>query len=250
KEILLSLARQYDGQDRWYLEALGSAMDTDAAVWYDTLKASLGGTNTLPGQWQKPMIDFAWRLHPANSVNDIVSIISDSLLPTEERSLMVTALAFINQTPAANAMLAVAKSNLPNVKEQAAYWLSFRQSNDWYNLLNWSKIKFNGGFERNLARMKVKRGILLDERQSRAQRKWQTEEMAKDSVGGQMLIGLAAENKIPQAILPFVESSFFNNPAQPVRIQAGRYFKRPGNGRIFSIEEILKLKGDAVAGRL
>jgi putative heme-binding domain-containing protein len=74
--------------------------------------------------------------------------------------------------------------------------------------------------------------------------------MAKDSIGGQMLIVLAAENKIPKVILPFVEGSIFNNPDRAVRIQAGKYFKRPGNGKIFSIEEITQLKGDAVAGRL
>ena len=39
--------------------------------------------------------------------------------------------------------LMAANSNLPDVKEQAAYWLSFRQSNDWYNLLDWSKIDLN-----------------------------------------------------------------------------------------------------------
>ena len=250
KEILLSLAGQYDGEDRWYLETLGSAMDADAALWYDELKMLLAKKNTMsPLEWKKPMADFAWRLHPANAVNDIFSRVSDSSLPAEERSRMLTALAFINEKSAANAMLIAAKSNLPDVKEQAAYWLSFRQSNDWYNLLDWSKIEFNGFYERSLAKMKVKRQIILDEHQSQDERKWHTEEMAKDSVGGQMLIGLAAENKIPQAILPFVEASIFNNPDQSVRIQAGKYFKRPGNGRIFSIEEIIKLKGDAAAGK-
>ncbi len=196
------------------------------------------------------MADFAWRLHPANAVADIAARISDSLLPAEERSRMLTALAFINEKSAAKAMLAVAKSNVPGVKDQAAYWLSFRQSNDWYNLLDWSKIEFNGAYERDLAKMKVKRQVILDEQQSPDERKFQTEEMAKDSIGGQMLIGLAAEKKIPQAILPFVEASIFNNPDQSVRIQAGKYFKRPGNGKIFSIEEIMKIKGDATAGKL
>jgi putative membrane-bound dehydrogenase-like protein len=251
KEILLSLARHYDGEDRWYLETLGSAMDTDAALWYDELKMLLTKKNTMsPPEWKKPMADFAWRLHPANAVDDIFSRAEDSSLPAEERSRMLTALAFINEKSAARAMLASSKSNLPDVKEQAAYWLSFRQSNDWYNLLDWSKIDFNGFYERSLAKMKVERQIILDERQSKDERKWRTEEMAKDSIGGQMLIGLAAENKIPQAILPFVEASIFNNPDQSVRIQAGKYFKRPGNGRIFSIEEIIKLKGDAVVGKL
>ncbi len=45
KDILLSLARQYDGTDRWYLEALGSAMDSDAALWYDELKMLLAEKN-------------------------------------------------------------------------------------------------------------------------------------------------------------------------------------------------------------
>ncbi len=251
KEILLSLARQYDSEDRWYLEALGSAMDSDASLWYDSLKMLLSEKNTVPPQrWKKSMTDFAWRLHPANAVNDILSIISDSLLPVEERRRMLTALAFINEKPAANAMLAIAKSNSPAVKEQAAYWLSFRQSNDWYNLLDWTKIEFNGVYERNLAKMKVERQIILDERQSLDERKRQTEEMAKDSVGGQMLIGLAAENKIPKAILPFVEDFIFTNPDQAVRTQAGKYFKRPGSGKIYSVEEIAKIKGDPVAGRL
>jgi putative heme-binding domain-containing protein len=251
KDILLSLARQYDGTDRWYLEALGSAMDSDAALWYNELKMLLAEKNKPgPREWKKPMADFAWRLHPANAVDDIVVRISDSLLPAEEKSRMLTALAFINEKSAAKAMLAAATSNVPGVKEQAAYWLSFRQSNDWYHLLDWSKIEFNGAYERNLAKMKVKRQVILDERQSPDERKFQAEEMAKDSIGGQMLIGLAAEKKIPKAILPFVEALIFNNPDQSVRIQAGKYFKRPGNGKIFSIEEIIKIKGDATAGRL
>jgi putative membrane-bound dehydrogenase-like protein len=251
KDILLSLARQYDGTDRWYLEALGSAMDSDAALWYNELKMLLAEKNKPgPREWKKPMADFAWRLHPANAVDDIVVRISDSLLPAEEKSRMLTALAFINEKSAAKAMLAAATSNVPGVKDQAAYWLSFRQSNDWYHLLDWSKIEFNGAYERNLAKMKVKRQVILDERQSPDERKFQAEEMAKDSIGGQMLIGLAAEKKIPKAILSFVEALIFNNPDQSVRIQAGKYFKRPGNGKIFSIEEIIKIKGDATAGRL
>ncbi len=44
KDILPSLAKQYDGKDRWYLETLGAAMDgedTEKTYWYDTLKALL-----------------------------------------------------------------------------------------------------------------------------------------------------------------------------------------------------------------
>jgi putative heme-binding domain-containing protein len=74
--------------------------------------------------------------------------------------------------------------------------------------------------------------------------------MAEDSIGGQMLVALAAENKIPNAILPIVESSIFNNPDLAVRIQAGKYFKRPRTQATYSIEEIIKLKPDEAKGKL
>ena len=68
KEILLSLAQQYDGKDRWYLETLGSAMDADAAAWYNELKILFTEKNAkTSGKWNKPIADFAWRLHPVNA---------------------------------------------------------------------------------------------------------------------------------------------------------------------------------------
>src|SRR5205085_3610024 len=109
----------------------------------------------------------------------------------------ITALTFINDKIAVNAMLKAAKSKLPDVKEQALYWLSFRQSNDWYSLIDWSKINLNTAYERRLSQMKVKRQIILDERQSLDERSWRIKEMARDSIGGQLLIGLMAENKLP-----------------------------------------------------
>jgi putative heme-binding domain-containing protein len=197
----------------------------------------------------KPMIDFEWRLHPDNAINDIYERATDSLVATDERDKMLTALGFIKDKGAAQAMLRASASGLPDVNERAAYWLSFRQSNDWYDLLDWSKINLNTSYERRLAQMKVKRQVVLDERQSLDERKWRTEEMADDSIGGQMLIALASENKIPNSILPIVESSIFNNPDLAVRIQAGKYFKRPGVRKIYSIEEILKLKPDVAKGK-
>ncbi|MDN3654278.1 c-type cytochrome [Ferruginibacter paludis] len=249
KEILLSLAAQYDGKDRWYLEALGSAMDATAGAWYDELKILLTEKNTQPpAKWNKRMADFAWRLHPVNAVNDIAQRAADSLLPAEERKRMITALAFINDQSAATAMVSVAKSGLPDVKEQAVYWLSFRQSNDWYSLIDWSKINLNTAYERKLAAMKVKRQTILDERQSKDERSWRTEEMAADSVGGQLLIGLMAENKLPAILFPVVQEHLSNNPDLAVRVQAGKYINK-GSGKTFSIDAIARLTGDAALGK-
>jgi putative membrane-bound dehydrogenase-like protein len=251
KEILLSLAAKYDGEDRWYLETLGSAMEKDASIWYNELKILFGQNDSVSStRWKKQMADFAWRLHPVNAVNDIIQRANDSLLTVDERKRMITALGFIKEKTAAEAMLLAAKSKLPDVREQALYWLSFRQSNDWYNLLNWSKINLNTDYERRLSQMKVKRQIILDQRQSENERTWRTQEMARDSVGGQMLIGLIAENKLPALLLPVVQKNIFNNPDLSVRVQAGKYVKSGDSAHTYSIDAIAKLPGDAGMGKM
>jgi putative heme-binding domain-containing protein len=130
------------------------------------------------------------------------------------------------------------------------YWLAFRQSNDWFSLLNWSTIGLNTAYERNLAEMKVKKQIMLDERQSKDERRWRTQEMAADSVGGQLLIGLMAENKLPALLIPVVQEHIFSNPDLSVRIQAGKYVKRSGNNQTFSIDAIAQLQGEPGAGKI
>jgi putative membrane-bound dehydrogenase-like protein len=251
KEILLSLASNYDGEDRWYLESLGSAMDTDAGKWYEEIKLLLAKNNTEPpSQWKKTMADFAWRLHPINAVNDIVQRAKDSSLSDEERKRMITALAFIIDKTAATAMLNLTQSANQVVKEQGVYWLSFRQSNDWYSLLDWSKININTAYERKLAIMMVKKQIILDGKQSKDERSRHIQEMAADSLGGQLLIGLLAENRLPAILLPVVQRHIFNNPNMSVRVQAGNYLKRSDAGKTFSIDAITQLPGDAVAGKV
>ena len=74
----------------------------------------------------------------------------------------MTALAFINDREAVTAMLALAKNPHKEIAEQATYWVSFRQSNDWYKLADWSKVNIDPAQERKIAEMKVKRSYVLD----------------------------------------------------------------------------------------
>jgi len=250
KDIYLTLAASYPPGDRWYLEALGSGMDANADEWYTALKKLFTQNASMqPGVWNKSMVDFGWRLHAPTAATDIAARAADSSLPAAERQRMLTALAFIKTTPAANAMLAFANNRLPDVKEQALYWLSFKQSNDWFNLLDWSKINVNTAYERRLAVMKVKRQVVLDERQSTQERKWRAGEMAADSVGGQMLIGLIAENKLSAFLMDDIQESIFNNPDLAVRVQADKYIKRKIGGQILSIDSIAHITGDTNAGQ-
>ncbi|HXL55043.1 MAG TPA: c-type cytochrome, partial [Chitinophagaceae bacterium] len=248
KNILVELIKRYDGEDRWCLETLGSALQGHESEIYPDIK-NIFAQNKPATDWGKQMAAFAWRLHPPEAVNDLSIRANDSLLPAKERQAALTALAFINYSSAANAMIALSKSKLKDVSEEAIYWLSFRQSNDWYTLINWSKVNINTAYERKLAQMKVKKQIILDEHQSLDERKWRVQEMASDSVGGQLLIGLAADKKLPQKLLPFIEGTIFKNPDPAVRVQASNYFKRPGSAKIYSLTDIAKLSADISKGK-
>jgi len=248
KPLLLELIKKYDGEDRWYLETLGASLKGhESDIYPEVIK--IFGEKKAPAQWNKQMASLAWRLHPPQAAKDLVLRANDSSLPAADRDAALTALAFINDKQAANAMLALTKSNLQQVTEGAAYWLSFRQSNDWSGLLDWSKISLNTDYERKLAQMKVKQQVMLDEKQSINERKSRAGQMAVDSVGGQMLIGLAADKKLPEALLPFIQEKIFQNPDATIRMQASNYFKRPGTDKTYAIPEILKLQYDVARGK-
>ena len=195
------------------------------------------------------MIDFAWRLHPLEAEKDLMTIATDEALSGEQRNAALTALSFINNKTAAGDMVNLSKSKLHDVAEMAAYWLSFRQSNDWFALLDWDRISVNTAYERKLAQMKVKKQTILDEHQPLNERKWKVQEMAVDSIGAQLLIGMAAEKKLPLELLPFIEDQIFQNPNASIRMQAGNYFKRPGSDKIYSIQNILKMPTDRARGK-
>lgn len=249
KDILLEIAKRYDGEDRWYLETLGATFKGHEAEAYSALKKIFAPSTVSASQWNKQMTGFAWRLHPVESITDLRSRALDSSLPQKERQAAITALAFINSRTAVNDMVNLSRSPLKDVSESAAYWLSFRQSNDWYHLLDWTKLNINTEYERKLARMKVKQQIILDERQSINERKHRVNEMARDSVGGQLLIGLAVENKLPSVLVPFVEQTIFQNPNSTIRAQASNLFKRPGSNKSYSLEKIAAIPGDATKGK-
>jgi putative heme-binding domain-containing protein len=73
--------------------------------------------------------------------------------------------------------------------------------------------------------------------------------MAVDSVGGQMLIGLAAQNKLPKDLLAFIGEKIFTNPDATIRMQASDYFKRPGADKTYAIRDILNLQADVAKGK-
>ncbi|GEO09675.1 PVC-type heme-binding CxxCH protein [Segetibacter aerophilus] len=248
KEVLLELVKRFDGEDRWYLETLGADLKGHESDIYPVI-LKLFGENKPSIKWNKQMTALAWRLHPVEAVNDLVARAENATLPVVERRAALTALAFVNHKTAADAMAALSTKKLGDVSDQASYWLSFRQGNDWYNLLDWSKLNINTRYERKLAQMKVKQQVILDADQSIYERRSRAREMAADSVGGQLLIGLAAEKKLPQSLMPIIQEKIFQNPDATVRVQATNYFSMPGSNKTYSISQIEKMTADATRGK-
>ncbi|HXR80386.1 MAG TPA: PVC-type heme-binding CxxCH protein, partial [Saprospiraceae bacterium] len=94
KPILLELIKKYDGEDRWYLETLGSSLQGHEPDIYPEL-VKMFGEGKPATQWNKQMIGIAWRLHPAEAVKALAVRAADSSLSEGNRQEALTALSFV-----------------------------------------------------------------------------------------------------------------------------------------------------------
>ncbi|MEO5998132.1 MAG: PVC-type heme-binding CxxCH protein [Chitinophagaceae bacterium] len=250
REILIKLAKSYDGKDRWYLEALGMAMEGRQVEMYTILKQVMG--NTPPAEWSQAFADLTWRLHPAIAVEALKARASDAGLSEAERKKALVALAFIKDKNAANAMTDLAGNNQKDIAEQARWWIDFRKTNDWIDLLpsgDEKKDDLTLAKEAGRKKMLSLQSKLLNQKTSREEKLKTATLMAKDPAGGQLLIELAAGKKLSNELSSLVSKSIFKNPDLGIRVQASEYFQRPGLNKVFSIQAISRLKPEAVNGK-
>lgn len=241
--ILLKLVQRYDGENPWELEALGASMEAHAEELWPQLQAIT--PQVSEAVWRK----LAWRLHPPAAIPSLQAWAIEAKASASARSQAVVGLAYVKDRKAAEVMLTLSKSSLPDVAEQAKYWLAFRKTNDWANLIEWQKTGLDLAREKKMAEWKAQQAKLLNTKIAAWDRLNTAERMAKDSLGGQFLIGLLLENKLPADLHEQVAKHIFSNPSQAIRIQAGNYFKRPGSDKIWSIPAIAKLKGNPITGK-
>jgi putative membrane-bound dehydrogenase-like protein len=246
--LIEACLKKTKAEDRWFLETLGLSVEGHEQEVFTAAQQILNPKKLPADQWSEDLVALAWRLHPINSSTDLALRAGSENLSAQARSEAITALGFIDTRKAVAAMITLSKSKLPDVAEQARYWLAFRQSNDWFALVDWSKAGIDPEQERRLAAMQVKRGKILDEYLPFDEKKWNAHDMAKDGIGGQMLIAMAAENKLEAPLLAEVGKVIFDNPDASVRIQAALYFKKPGQSSV-SIPAIVALQKNATAGQ-
>jgi putative membrane-bound dehydrogenase-like protein len=128
RDILLTLARGFDGSDRWYLEALGiGAQGKEDALYADLAAAQ----NPDPSKWSAAFAAIAWRLHVKSAVPALALRAGSAALTPAARTQAVDALAFVRERAAAEAMVNLALAGPEDVRPRAAWWVENRDSNDW-----------------------------------------------------------------------------------------------------------------------
>ncbi|MGI9471726.1 MAG: hypothetical protein ACR2NZ_09360, partial [Rubripirellula sp.] len=128
RDLLVALAKGYDGWDRWYLEALGTACDGKEREAYELL---VGDATSAPEEWDRPTAGIAWRLHPTAAIDALTTRAMSAEIPTPERKRMMNGLAFIQDRRAAENMLALATTGPEDLRGLAAWWGKSRDTNDW-----------------------------------------------------------------------------------------------------------------------
>jgi putative membrane-bound dehydrogenase-like protein len=251
EKILTTLMARFDGGDPWMLEAIGAAFDADekAEKFYPKLLALYQHKLDPATGWSEAYARLLWRLHPTSAVGTLKKWAAQTSLPASERKKAMVALGFIRDKSAAQAMLELSKNALPDVKEQALYWLGFRKNNDWADFLDWKNTGLDLGHEQKMTLMKAKREVLLNPLIDFWQRQYTAKDMAWDSVGGKMLLGMVSEKSLPNDLRDTIALEIFKNPDLAVRTLAGQFFPRPPGDKIFQLEKVAALQGKAGRGK-
>ncbi len=218
--IIQNLVKGYDGQDRYYLNALGIAADGKQDYVFADLRPTLP---EKPTDWDDRTASLIWELHPAAAVPMLASRADAPTLSADARKLAITTLGFIHDSSAVRVMKDLTKSTDQNVATQASYWLTFRQGNDWAKLANWDEL-----IPRTVPtvgqKMLIKQQELLSDSKSDAEKRRTALEMARTAEGGQLLIGLAAGRSLSDELIQAVGPVILRNPDSNVRTMAKEYF--------------------------
>lgn len=126
REVLLKLARGYDGADRTYLEAWGIGCTGKETEVHAALAAAI---DKDPLRWSAAHASLVWRLTPPAAAPDFAKRAAGTTLPERDRLAAVTALGFMPTREAAMALVDLAQKGEGAVRNHAFWWvLNYRNS--------------------------------------------------------------------------------------------------------------------------
>ena len=141
-EVLVSIAQQFDGQDRAYLEAIGlAATDREPAV-----HAAIAKVMAKPAlEWSPAYAWLTWRLHPASTVRDVRARLLSGKLNETELKRDLTTLAFTRSAEAAGTMVELSLNKQFAQADLAKWWVGNRKSGIWKAFDVDAIVKARGG---------------------------------------------------------------------------------------------------------
>jgi putative heme-binding domain-containing protein len=93
--LWVELARQHDGRDRWYLEALGIAAVGHEDEYFDAWLAAVGDQwNSAAGR------DIVWRMRAAKAADYLAKILQDQSIPADDKPRYLRSFDFLPDAPA------------------------------------------------------------------------------------------------------------------------------------------------------
>ena len=117
-DIWTNLAMQYEGTDRWYLEALGIAADTHTEVYFDKWMAEIGDSwNSDRGR------DIIWRIHSDKSLAILAQMIADPNISDRDLKRFFRAFHFHKSDRKNDLIAGLIDLDHPKKKEIGAYAL-------------------------------------------------------------------------------------------------------------------------------
>jgi len=127
-DILVEIGRAFDGKDRAYLDAFGIGCTGKQSEVYTALAKK---ADPDPTKWSPKMAWIAWRLGAPESVPALVARVKSTALSHEERTRALTAIAFIKDKAAMEAMVAIADDFDCALCDDAMLWCIKRMGNEW-----------------------------------------------------------------------------------------------------------------------
>lgn len=245
KTDLLHIASKVSTKDPYLLTALGIGVDEKRELFYADFVKKLPAN---PLNLSSAQSSILWELHPNASIQLIKKRAQSPSLTANQRKEALTTIAFMNSPEAAHAMLDLTKSKLADVAQQADYWVGFRKTNNWENVIAWQLEE-----ERQLSPeqkwMIASENSLLTDTTLAAEKK---EELAKklalDTYGARLLMVDAVKGKIKTKVRELIELHIFNNKDMSIRSMAADYFRRP-NGKSLSIDVANNMPSDPKRGK-
>ena len=145
RDLLLVLARGYDGADRSYLAAWGIGATGKEAALYEAMAATQAEKDAT--KWTPAYANLVWKITPAAAAPAFVARASAPALAQADQLAALTALGFTPSREAAMALLDFAQNGTGLVKTQSLWWLLNYKDTRWKEFGLNAELKSRGLYD-------------------------------------------------------------------------------------------------------